>query len=170
MNKEYFWYAVYTRSRAEKKVARELEFMGVEFYLPIIRKYRKWSDRVKAVDMPLISSYIFVKVSNIEYYNVLNIRDIVCYITFEGKAVSIPEKQINNLRLLCGSKNADGIHVEALDFEKGEVVKINQGDFKGFEGEIVHSKGASKLVIRLEHLNCSIVLEVSSFMVDKTNK
>lgn len=167
---DYKWYAVYTRSRAEKKALKFLEDYGVEAYLPIIRKYRKWSDRVKAVDVPLLPSYIFVKVSEKEYYDVLNSSYVVCYITFEGKAAPIPENQINNLRLICGSEGYESVEVEELDFQPGEHIMITHGDFAGFKGEIVYEKSSTKLVVRLENLTCSIVVVLSAAMVDKIKK
>lgn len=158
---------MYTRSRAEKKALQFLEEYGVEAYLPIVRKYRKWSDRIKAVDVPLLPSYIFVKVSEKEYYDVLNSSYVVCYITFEGKAAPIPENQINNLRLICDSKDYENVEVEKFDYQPGEKIVIKQGDFAGFEGEIVYGKSSTKLVVRLEKLSCSIVVELNALMVEK---
>lgn len=167
---EYKWYAMYTRSRAEKKAYRDLVDLNVEVYLPLITKFRKWSDRVKPVEMPLLSSYIFVKVSEKEYYDVLNLNNVVCYICFEGKAAPIPENQINSLKVLCEASAKGKVEVQALDFAAGEQVVINQGDFEGFSGEIVHQKGSSRLIVRLQHLNCSISLEINASMVDKLIK
>lgn len=56
------WFAVYTASRAEKKVGERLDFAGIEYYLPLLHVQRKWSDRMKIVEVPLFNSYIFVKV------------------------------------------------------------------------------------------------------------
>ncbi len=167
---EYKWHALYTRSRAEKKALQFAEEYGVDAYLPIIRQYRKWSDRVKAVDVPLLPSYLFVKVSEKEYYDILNSPYIVCYITFEGKAAPIPETQINNLRLICGAKDVESIEVKQLDFKPGEKIRIMHGDFAGFEGEIVYEKAGAKLVVRLENLSCSIVVELSALKVEKLKK
>ena len=52
--------AVYTRPRAEKKVNGRLEEKGYTTYLPLKKTKRQWSDRVKIVELPLISSYVFV--------------------------------------------------------------------------------------------------------------
>lgn len=41
------WYALYVRSRAEKKVSQELEHIGIEVFLPLITRVRQWSDRKK---------------------------------------------------------------------------------------------------------------------------
>ena len=48
------WFAVYVRSRAEKKVAEALLQQGYEFFLPLKKTLRNWSDRKKWVDLPLI--------------------------------------------------------------------------------------------------------------------
>ncbi len=93
MNNKH-WYALYTKSRNEKKVHQLLEEAGIESYLPLIKTLKQWSDRKKWVEEPLFKSYIFVQVQANQYYHVLNIPGIVRYITFEGKAVIVPEKQI----------------------------------------------------------------------------
>ena len=47
------WYVLYTTARAEKHVELKLQAEGVETYLPLHKCPRKWSDRVKMVEMPL---------------------------------------------------------------------------------------------------------------------
>ena len=63
MSLEYHWYAIYTRSRGEKVVAKLLKESGLEVYLPLQRKLRQWSDRKKWVEVPYINSYVFVRTS-----------------------------------------------------------------------------------------------------------
>ena len=89
------WHVVYVRSRSEKKAAKELEDLHVETFLPLQRKLSQWKDRKKWVETPLLPGYCFVKITNAEYYKVLQIVYIVKYITFEGKAATIPDDQIN---------------------------------------------------------------------------
>ena len=61
------WYAVYTSSRAEKKVKERLEQAGVNCYLPLKTEFRMWSSRRKKVSVPLIPGYIFVWLTPNEY-------------------------------------------------------------------------------------------------------
>ena len=89
------WHVVYTRSRTEKKVCDELTINNIECFLPLQKKLRQWKDRKKWVEMPLMSGYCFVHVSRKEYDKVLQTNNVVCYITFEGKAAAIPDKQID---------------------------------------------------------------------------
>jgi transcription antitermination factor NusG len=94
----YNWHALYTRSRHEKRVYDELIYDEIEAYLPLHTVIKQWSDRKKKVEEPMIRSYVFVKISEKEYYNVLNIPAAVRYVTFEGKAAPIPEWQIDVMK------------------------------------------------------------------------
>jgi transcription antitermination factor NusG len=158
--RSYHWHALYTRPRWEKKVQRELEQQGYIHYLPLVLKEKQWTDRKKKVEEPLIKSYIFVKVSEKEYYDVLNVDGAVTYVSFEGKAANIPEWQIEAVR-----KTIDNMLPFELTGEKlqpGEHVKIKEGNLKGLEGEILRIKGKSKLVIRIESVGYSLVVEMDT--------
>jgi len=54
------WYAVYTRSRHEKKVAAQLEEKGILTFLPLVTETHRWSDRRKVIAFPLFPGYTFV--------------------------------------------------------------------------------------------------------------
>ena len=59
------WFAIYVKSRCEKKVNEQLEDIGVESFLPLITRVKQWSDRKKKVEEPLFRSYLFVHISDI---------------------------------------------------------------------------------------------------------
>ncbi len=88
------WFALYTTSRAEKKVAVRLASIGVEYFLPLLRVRRKWSDRVKIVEIPLFSSYIFVKVKNSELPLMNKIDGVVKSIYYNGNPAVMKDKEI----------------------------------------------------------------------------
>ena len=56
------WIAVYTKSRHEKAVIKELENKNIEAYCPMFKERRQWSDRKRWVEFPLFRSYVFVKI------------------------------------------------------------------------------------------------------------
>lgn len=56
------WYAVYTKSRTEKKVALRLKEAGIEAYCPVNKREKQWSDRRKVTEEPLFRSYVFVNI------------------------------------------------------------------------------------------------------------
>ena len=169
-DKERRWYAVYTRSRYEKKVHSLLARNGAESYLPLVRRWRIWSDRKKQVDMPLIPSYIFVRTSPArprEYFDILNTPGVVRFITFEGKPVPIPDMQIEALRRL----NSEGIDMECMEDmpEKGSPVKVIKGPMKGLTGEVINTGKKKMLVLRIDSLDKCITLKIPFAMVEKIN-
>lgn len=165
----YQWYALYTRSRQEKKVYKELQYLGHEAYLPLETRIRQWSDRKKKVEEPMIRSYVFVKSSEKEYYDIINIAGAVRYVTFEGKAAPIPEWQIEAMRKMA-DYNAPHYY-SGEHFVKGEKVIIEAGPLKGYEGEVIKdNKGKHKLIIRIENIGYSMVVESRVSTVKKTAK
>src|SRR5207248_7233331 len=55
------WYALQVRPRFEKIVATHLQHKGYTEYLPLYKSRRKWSDRMKELELPLFSGYTFCK-------------------------------------------------------------------------------------------------------------
>ena len=66
-----YWYAVYTAPRAEKKVRERFLESGIEHYLPVQMVTRKWHDRMKKIEQPVLSGYIFVRILPEETQKVL---------------------------------------------------------------------------------------------------
>ena len=94
MNADRYWHALYVKSRSEKKVLKQLEEMDVEAFLPLVTRIRQWSDRKKKVEEPLFKSYVFVRSSEKQYIPILNVYGVVKFVTFNRKAVIVPENQI----------------------------------------------------------------------------
>ncbi len=152
------WYALYTKSRAEKKVYEDLKNQGIEVYLPLKREQRQWSDRKKWVEVPVISSYIFIKISPSQYRDVFNARGVVAYVSHKGKAVAIPEREIEAMRRTVENKLA--FSVESDKLKKGETVTITSGPLKGIEGEVEEIQGTKKLYLRISHIGYMLVLNL----------
>jgi transcription antitermination factor NusG len=156
---QYFWHAVYVKSRTEKKAQAELQFMEIETFLPLQRKLRQWSDRKKWVEMPLISGYLFVKASRKEYDQVLQSNYVVCYVRFEGKAAIIPDSQIEYLKLMLKQDNSE-IEITREQLLPGQMIEVVAGPFIGLKGKLQKIRGKSKVAIELEQLGYSALVEI----------
>jgi len=159
------WYAAYTKSRNEKKVLARLTESGFEAYLPILRKRKQWSDRLKWVEEPLIRSYIFIRVNESEYYNAINTPGLVCYVTFEGKAAPIPDRQIDTLKMLLHQ----GAEMEISNdrFEPGQKVIVVAGTLLGMQGEMVEYRGRKKVLVRLGTTGTNLLVTVNLDLIEK---
>ena len=166
--KESHWFAAYTKSRNEKKVYERLIDEGYEAYLPLQKRLKQWSDRKKWIEEPLLRSYVFVKITERDYHNVLNISGLVCFVSFEGKAAPIPEKQIDVLRMLLGEQ----LEIEAIEenMKPGDLVDIQIGSMMGFSGELVRHKGKSKVIIQIDHVSHKLLVTLPANHIVKSHK
>lgn len=157
---QYFWHALYIKSRAEKKALTDLQNKGIEAFLPLQKKLRQWSDRKKWVDMPLIPGYLFVKVSNKEHDMALQSNHIVTYVRFEGKAAIIPDRQIEYLKLLL---KQDNLNIEIIQekLEPGQTIEVVAGPLIGLRGKLLQRNGKNKVAIELEDIGHSALVEIS---------
>ena len=164
INNTYKWYPIYTRSRFEKKTQLELEKKQITTYLPLKKVLKQWSDRKKIVEEPLLKSYLFVYISIKEYNEVLLTPGFSRFIYFSGKIASIPEKQIQDLRLLLA--NSTDLELIEYNISPGEKVLIKAGPFKGITAELVSLKNKKNLILRLEQLGCSINIHTSMAFIE----
>jgi transcription antitermination factor NusG len=158
------WYAVYTRPRFEKQVLKGLIDQGIEGYLPLIKTMRQWSDRKKMVEVPLFSSYVFVHIDRSFYDQVLQTHGVVKYITFEGKAATIPSDQIDNLKIIVDSNEKVETTWEIR--RKGDNVIVTAGSLKGLKGELITEGDRKKVMVRIEGIDQNLTVEVHSSLIE----
>jgi transcription antitermination factor NusG len=152
------WYAIYTNPRAEKLVHSRLKESGIEVFLPLQKTFRRWSDRKKLIEKPLLSSYVFVKVVPKNFPVVYKTSGVVKFISFEGQPVAIPERQIDNLRLLVNS-DAE-IEVTSEKFEQGDNVEVIIGSLIGLTGELIRVGNKKRVIVRIDKLEQNIVVTI----------
>ena len=158
------WFALYTRSRNEKKVLLELQKAGINAYLPLVSRLRQWSDRKKMVEEPLFRSYIFVHITETEYFTALNVTGAVRFITFSGKAVPIPDNQIIAIRNYLD--DFEEVPEEGVILETGQLVKIKSGPMEGLIGKMIRYRNRHRLIIQIDAIGQNISLSVPRSKVE----
>lgn len=152
------WYAAYTKPRAEKKALKRLESAGVKCFLPLKKERRKWSDRLKTIQKPLFTSYIFVNTDEHLINKAKIDGDLVAFIKFEGKVVSIPDEQIEKIRRII--ETIDNPEVIANDIKPGQLIEIIAGSLIGMKGELIRHQGNHKVLIRLKEIGQGLVFSI----------
>lgn len=153
------WVAVYTNSRAEKRVAERLTEAGIENYLPLCRVKRRWSDRIKVVEEPLIKGYAFARITARQETSLRNTEGVVWIVAFQGKVSVIPDEQMETMRLFAESEMAIALY-EASQLHYGAYVEVTEGVFEGRRGEIVSDCKDGNFAIKLEALSLSLLVNV----------
>jgi transcriptional antiterminator RfaH len=159
------WYPVYTHPRAEKKACLALTNKGIETYLPLHRQLKQWSDRKKWTEEPFIKSYLFVHIKEHEQTEVLMTKGIARFLYFSGKITPMPDRQIDELKLLMASPYE--LEITAEDLQPGERIMIKAGPLKGLVGEIISYRSQKQLALRLENLGYSIIVYVAAALINR---
>ena len=142
-----FWYAVYTTSRAEKKVKQRLDESGIENYLPLRTEIR--------ISLPLIPGYIFVRIAVEDMLKILNIPGVVTFLREKSVPAAIPDDQIHRLRMMV-EHAFDEVEFLTSHVNVGDKVRVKQGNLEGLIGELVEVRGKYKIAIRLQYFGCAL--------------
>lgn len=154
------WFALYTTSRHEKRVAQHLAQRQIEHYLPLYRSARKWADGSKVVlDLPLFPGYLFVHIRRTERVRVLEVPGALAVVGGSGREpIPMPDEAIESLRT--------GLHLRSVEphplLMVGKRARIRSGALAGMEGIVVRKKNSLRVVLTLEYIQRSIAVEVSA--------
>lgn len=151
------WYALYTESRQEKKVTARLEKLGIEVYCPLIIQERQWSDRKKKVEVPLLPSYVFVKLESHKRELVFQIPGIVRYLYWLGQPAIIKDSEIETLQKWLMDKV---VSFEVIGIQPGAEYEIPSGPFMGQKG-IIEKVNKNQVTLILEQLGVKIILKTA---------
>jgi transcription antitermination factor NusG len=161
------WKVIYASSRQEKKVAILLQKMGVEFYLPLIKHLRVWSDRKKWIESPLFNGYLFVRPKNLQRDLILALPGVVKFLRYNGQDASLNNSEVETMRNLI----ARGYEIADLEgneqFKVGEKVKIVAGPMKNYEGEILMQAGDRFAFIVLENFGRAVKVKLPKQVIRK---
>jgi transcription antitermination factor NusG len=152
------WFAVYTTSRHEKRVAQHLTQREIEFYLPLYRSERKWSDGSRVtLELPLFPGYLFVHIRRTERSRVLGVPGTLAVVGGTSREpVPLPDEAIDALR--------DGLHLRQAEphalLTVGQRARIRTGALAGMEGVVLRKKNSYRVILTLEHIQRSIAVEV----------
>ncbi len=156
--KEKKWYVLYTKPRNEKKAAERLTLAGYEMYCPLIRTLKQWSDRKKHVSVPMFPSYIFVHIEESVRKEVLRDKGLLNFVFWQGQPAVVREKEIEAIRKI--ENQGTEIKVEGGVPEKGRLIKITEGPFRGMTGT-VDKADRSRVLLYIEQLGCIVQFKYS---------
>lgn len=159
------WFAVYTKYKREKIIRTDLERQGVQTYLPIQKITRVYASKRKVVQMPLISCYIFVKITKADYLKVLQTDNVVTFVRIARNLISIPEREMEIMRQVVG----EGIKVtaEPKGLHKGDAVEIVGGNLTGLQGTLVDNHGDKEVIIDLDNMGYSLRMTLDAKFLRK---
>ncbi|MBL7738950.1 MAG: UpxY family transcription antiterminator [Chitinophagaceae bacterium] len=151
------WYALYTRSRWEKKVAELLDKKKIEVYCPLNKVERKWADRKKVILEPLFSSYVFVHVCEKEHLSIRQTDGVINFVHWLNKPAVIRNDEIDTIKKFLNEY--DHVSVEKATVNLNDRVRIVNGPLMMWEGNVVEIR-TNTVKIMLPSLGQTLVAEI----------
>lgn len=153
------WYALRTRSRHEKLVRDRLIGQGVEELLPTIRRLSQWKDRKKEIEVPLFTGYCFARFSWPNRSEVLMVPGVVDIVGSGVRPESIPEDEIEALKLLMTSTLRYDAHPY---LQEGMAVEVIRGPLQGIRGILLRKDKRHRLVISIHLIQQAAAVEINA--------
>ena len=162
---ELNWYAIHTMPRHEKWIAQQLQEKRVFTFLPLLQQIHQWSDRRSKVEVPMFSSYAFVRMVQIveERLKVLRTPGVLGFVGSERQGTPIPDEEIENLRTAIKGKIPCVMHPFV---SAGKRVRIRGGSLDGVEGILMRQGGEQSVVISVELLRRSVSIRVEGYDIE----
>jgi transcription antitermination factor NusG len=153
------WYAVYTYSNHERRVADQLEGRNVEHFLPLYDSVRRWKDRRVTLKLPLFPGYLFVHLALHDRMRVIQVPGVVRLVGFNSVPTPLRDREVEIIR----SGLSESLRAQPHPFlTVGRRVRINSGPLAGLDGVLKRKKSNLRVVVSLGLIQRSIAVEVDA--------
>ena len=119
------WLVLHTNPRAEMKVVKRLEKIGVEAYSPARMEMRKRSDRKIKIWVPLLPSMVLVNIDEREKNKVFDVQGVVRYLYWLGELAKVSACEVLTLKEVTEGKNVVAQKVELLGTQQWVITKTS---------------------------------------------
>ncbi len=155
------WWALYTKARQEKAVARQLHKYRVPYYLPLIPKTSVYRGRKVTSQIPLFTAYVFLFGGEEERVKALTTNRL-------SKVLPVVEQtqlgqDLAQVQRLIAAKAP--LTVESR-LTPGRPVRVKSGAFAGLEGIVLSRTKHTRLVIAVHFLQQGVSVEIDDFMLE----
>lgn len=156
------WYALQVRTLHERGVADFLRGMGYEWFLPLYKCRKRWSDRIKVVETPLFPGYLFCRFDPLLRLPILKTPGVISIVGINRQPIAIEETEIQAMQRLVAS----GIASQPWPYlQAGDRVQIESGPLRGIEGILTDFKGKHRLIVSITLLQRAVAMEIDAALV-----
>lgn len=159
------WYLVFSKPRQEAVAYEQLTRQGYESYLPVITKQKIVRAKLKVVEEPLFGRYLFVRTDISSGRGLVPVRStlgVSCLVMFNGQPQVVPDVIIESIRSRLSNANEP----QKL-FKQGEIVRINDGPFQGWEAVYQSEDAEHRAMVLLDMLGKSNRLRFEPHQISK---
>lgn len=149
------WCVAYTKSRQEKALARDLDVLGIPYYLPLVRTVRFYGRRKLRTRVPLFAGYVFVAGGKPEIIAADRTRHVVRFLQAPD-----PERLRQELQSIRLALEIGGELTPTPMLTHGVAVEVTSGPFRGVRGVVADLADASRVVLNVDLIGRAAALEI----------
>jgi transcription antitermination factor NusG len=158
-DEERNWFAIFTRSHHEKRVAQYYIERQIEHFLPLYRAVHQWTNyRRVNLELPLFPNYVFVRICRRERVRALEVPGALYFVSQSNMPAPLPGPEIECLRA--------GLHLRSFAphpyLAAGAKVRVKTGALAGVEGVVLRNKSSCRVVLTISLIMRSVAVEVEA--------
>ena len=151
------WFALRVKSRSEKAVSSISRNKGFEEFLPLYQSRRRWSDRVKSVELPLFPGYVFCRLDPQYRLPLLTIPGVLHFVSVGKIPAPIDDTEVASIQAAVQS----GLLTEPWPFlDIGQRVRLEEGPLAGLEGILVGTSKQQRIIVSVTLLKRSVAVTI----------
>src|SRR5450755_1117280 len=152
------WYALQVQTKLGSIASVALRGNGYEEFLPLYRSSRRWSDRVKQLDMPLFPGYMFCRFDpHDRLVPVLTTPGVIGILRAGKVPIPVDQKEIEAVRTIISS----GLAAQPWPFlHTGSRIYLERGPLSGLEGIVTNADNLDRLVVSVSLLQRSVAVQI----------
>jgi transcription antitermination factor NusG len=157
------WWAIYTKSRQEKSLARQLLGMEIPFYLPLIARVTSIGGRRVKSLVPLFGGYLFLYGTAEERVQALGTNRVA-----QAWAASQLDEMTTDLRQIRTLIDSGVPLTTEGRLQSGQRVRVKSGSLMGLEGTILERRGEDRLLVAVQFLQQGVSIQINDYQLEPT--
>lgn len=158
------WWLIYTKSRQEKALMRQLRRLEVPHYGPQIpQRKRSPAGRVRVSQVPLFAGYVFLQGDNEARYQAVCTGHVL-------KSDPIPDTEtlVRDLRQIRDLIRLGVPLTLESRLSPGQPVRIRSGAFSGYEGTVLRREQETRLLVAVRFMEQGVSVKLDDCQLEPT--
>jgi transcription antitermination factor NusG len=151
------WYAVYTRSRWEHRIADALRQKGLEVFLPTYGTAKPSSRGYIGAPPALFPGYLFCRLDITKRLSVITVNGVLSILGVGQNPEPVPDHELDSVRKLVESGMT--LCPNAV-LAPGQSILVEYGPLKGVTGTLIQTVRESLLLVSISMLNRSVAVRL----------
>lgn len=155
------WWALYTKPRQEKAIARCLVQWDLAFYLPLVPKDHRIRGKIVRSRIPLFGGYVFLFGNDADRVKSLTTNRIATVLPVDDQS-----QLTHDLHQIARLIASDAPLTIESRIQAGDPVRIKSGPMEGMEGVVVSRRARTRLLVSVQMLQQGVSIEIDDFLLE----